>query len=414
MAIPKQYFTSFATFLFFALLLSVSSGYGYGALLLFLGAIFTKFFTKDESSLPFIKLWPIIFTLMLYFLMMLFDIVYHDLTIDFLDNPSRLVMAVIAGLLLSKVPPKISSFWLGIACGAISSGVLALYQKYGLHIVRPHGYLYPIQFGNLSILLGFLCLPSLAWAKQQKHSRLWKILLILGAILGLTASILSQTRGGWIAIPVILLILFFASSQSLSLKKLVLFSVIFISFSSLLYFVPQTGIKTRVGESINDLTLFQSGNNKTSIGTRFALWKTALTLTKEKPILGFGEIGYLDALKQRVDRGEAPEHLLNFNHVHNDYLDALVKRGIVGLVALLLFYSVPFIYYFRFIKSESINVRSVALSGVILTASYTVFSLTQGFLAHHSGVIVYAFSTVIIASLLMSELQRSELTKQSY
>ena len=66
-----------------------------------------------------------------------------------------------------EVPPKVGH----IKNGAIGACIFAIYQKFGLGLARPHGYTHPIQFGNLSMLLGVFCLAGLGWASTLKNTK---------------------------------------------------------------------------------------------------------------------------------------------------------------------------------------------------------------------------------------------------
>ncbi len=409
-----SFYISGSVFLFYALSINIPSGYGYGALLLLVSVLFLAFIKKTQASIPLKSLALPVFVLLAYFAVLLFDIVYHELPLMFLDNPSRFVFAALVALVLARSPPSLTIFWAAVIVGAMGAGILALYQKYQLNMPRPWGYDHPIQFGNISILLSFFCLAGLTWVKEQSFAWIWRIFFIVGAVLALTASLLSQSRGGWVAFPFVIAILIYSQSRVFSGKKIAFTISFIVALLVSLYFIPQTGVQTRIAQAVNDIQKYEQGNVYSSLGTRIALWKNAVILSKEKPWLGYGEPGYLDALKIRVEHKQASKHLLNYNHVHNDYLDALVKRGWTGLLALLLLYLIPLFYLFKYLKDQSDRIRAIAQAGTVLIVSYMVFGLSQGFLVHHSGMIVLAFSIVIIFSLLQKELHSGqEMSKKS-
>ncbi|MGC7407301.1 polymerase, partial [Pandoraea pneumonica] len=61
-----------------------------------------------------------------------------------------------------------------------------------------------IPFGNLSLLMALFALMSIGWTEDDGWALI--ALRLLAGCAGLYASYLSQARGGWIAIPVLLLI----------------------------------------------------------------------------------------------------------------------------------------------------------------------------------------------------------------
>jgi O-antigen ligase len=58
-----------------------------------------------------------------------------------------------------------------------------------------------INFGNISLLLGMMSLAGLFLIKETRFKKSFAIISILAFILGVTGSVLSGARGGWLAIP---------------------------------------------------------------------------------------------------------------------------------------------------------------------------------------------------------------------
>lgn len=393
---------------FYALALIVQYGYSYGALALLLLSFVALFQSKQKESLPLNALYFPMLMLLGFFLVQLADIVFHDLTLRFLDKPIRFLLAAFILTLLAKFPPKLSYFWVGIILGAIGSGGFAIYQRYELNIYRAHGYEYFIQFGDICMLFAVLCLAGIIWAKQQNKQWLWIVLFIVGFVLGVEGSLLSLTRGGWLVLPLLIVLYPLCFPSEFSAKKLMLFIFSTLLVLLALYVIPQTKVKIKIDEAISDVSNYQHGNWQTSQGQRLIMWKTAIDLFKQKPIFGWGERSYLEAIKQKVASKELPEKFLEFNHAHNEFIDAMVKRGTIGLLALLILYIGFFIYFFKHTKHQSANVRSTAFAGVLLISSYTTFGLSQGFLSHNSGVMVLAFSLIFIATLMQAALHSTQ------
>ena len=97
-----------------------------------------------------------------------------------------------------------------------------------------------------------------------------------------------------------------------------------------------------------------------------------------------------------VRQGLAAPSIEEHTHLHNEYLDALVKRGLPGLLALLALYLTPLALFARRLRDADGAVRSYALAGTLLTAAYLTFGLTQAFLTHNNGVMIFGFMTVIL------------------
>lgn len=163
------------------------------------------------------------------------------------------------------------------------------------------------------------------------------------------------------------------------------------------YAIPQLGVQHRIHLAFDDISRFVTqGDPRSSLGARFEMWGAAVTLIPEKPIIGWGELGYEQARDRLVAEGLFHPIIKNYGHVHNEYLDAWVKRGMVGLIALLALYLVPLRLFAKRMQSDDLHLRALAISGVLLPVAYMDFGLSQVFLAHNSGVMMYAFWLVVL------------------
>lgn len=386
--------TSIALFLLGACHLVVASGYSIGAVLLLLIGVYSlRYWSKLKPLLSAQDLW-ILATLAVFGLSGLFDAFYHQGSGSNYDKASRFLLAIPAYFALRTYTPRLEWLWSGLAIGAIATCILAAWQVWGLGYHRAEGHTHPIQFGNLSMLSAFFCLAGLGWAAQlsQKAQRQrWFILLIMGALCGLFGSLLSGSRGGWIGVPFVLLALAKAYHSFFSLRLKVTACAIAILAAISLYYTPAFNIQPRVHAALHDIEQYQQGNSATSLGARFEMWQAALLLVKERPLLGWGKDQMQASMQALADQGLVDPIIGEFNHAHNEILDTLAKRGLIGLLALAALYLIPLRLFSRYISHPNLSTRSLATAGLILPIAYIDFGLSQTFLAHNSGIMVYAF-----------------------
>lgn len=390
-----RYYTSFSVFLLGSLSLIVPSGYSIGSALLLLGAI-ALVVRRPRLHLS-RQDWLVIGAMAAYALVGMAEAWWDGQGTRGIDKPVRLLLAIPALLLVLAYPPRMAWMWCGIALGAIGAGTWAGWQKLVEGVDRASGFTYVIQFGNLSMLLGILCLAGLGWAVVQPHRRAWVILVSLGAVAGILGSLFSGSRGGWIGIPVVLLVLYRGYGRQLSARlKLVAIAVVMAGAVAAVA-IPQTGVKHRIEAAINDVSQYVTRSNPvTSVGARFEMWKGASYLIAEKPFLGWGESGYQQGMQQLAERGVIDSSVLIFGHAHNEFIDALAKRGLLGLAVLLALYLVPMRLFARHLDADDLRLRSLAVAGVLLPVAYIDFGLTQVFLGHNSGVMMYAFWLAVL------------------
>lgn len=389
-------YTSLAVFLLGAIALVVPSGYSLGALMLLLGSCTLLI---QRSALGVVKQdWWIMAVLLSFGAIGMLEAWWDGQGTSGFDKPSRFIMAVPAMLMVMVYRPRLAWMWSGLAIGAIGAGGWAGWQKLIEGVWRAQGHTYVIQFGNLSMLLGVLCLAGLGWAAaQNRHRSAWIIFLGLGAFFGILGSLFSGSRGGWIGIPFILLVLYRGYGRNLPVLAKGLVAAVIVLGASLVYLLPQTGVEARLHEAFDDISRYVSGESRaSSVGARFEMWKGATQLILDKPLTGWGDNGYQQGMRTLAEEGEIDEVVLQFGHAHNEFIDAFAKRGIVGLVALLALYLIPMKLFARDIHARNLEFRSLAIAGVLLPVAYIDFGLSQVFLAHNSGVMMYAFWLAVL------------------
>ncbi|MBO1519752.1 O-antigen ligase family protein [Oceanisphaera sp. DM8] len=396
--------TSLAVFLMGALALVVDSGYSIGPALLLLASV-SLLWRRPALNLQAEDKW-VLAALAGYSLLFIIQLFLERADSSAFERPSRFMFAVPVLLFVLAYPPKLSWLWSGLIIGSFFTGCWAIWQKLVLGVERATGYTYVIQFGNISMLFGLFCLAGLGWAVMQPNAKRWVLLLLLGAVFGALGSLLSGSRGGWIGLPFVFLVLYRAYGNLLSAKLRLGIIAGLLALVALVYFVPQTGVQARVQHAFNDIELYVSGENKaTSLGARFEMWQGALILIAEKPFTGWGWNGYRQGMQELVDNGKVIPFVVN-NHAHNEYLDNFARRGILGLLSLLALYLVPLRLFARHLTEPNLELRALATAGAILPVAFMDFGLSQVFFGHNSGVMVYAFWLVVLWSTLRAYEQR--------
>ncbi len=94
-------------------------------------------------------------------------------------------------------------------------------------------------------------------------------------------------------------------------------------------------VRARVSQSINDIRTVDEAVWTGTLQQRIVMWRTAVRMIEDRPILGVGTGGFLDGYRpympasgwQRFETGDP----------HNQFLKILGEQGIVGLAAFLFF-----------------------------------------------------------------------------
>lgn len=377
----------------------VPSGYSYGSAVLCLLSIPLLLWQRPVLRLNGADQWLIstlLFCVGIHVLLML----YHGSPFRYFEEPSRFLLGIFVLLAVVGFNPSMRWWWFSLAAGTILGGVVALWQFAQADLMRAQGFMNPIQFGNLCLLMGCMCLAGLGWAYHQRQPRAWALLFLIAAMMGVASSFFSGARGGWIALPVMLVLLYLCFRSLIRRRVLWLGFLLVTGLVAVLYVIPSTGVQLRLEQMSEGLGAYLRGTYvDQSIGVRLEMWRAALTIATQKPWLGWGESAYLEPMLQLIAQPEIREQVAGLDHLHNDVLDTLVKRGLLGLMALLAVYMVPLALFARAYWRAApgdYRVRSFALCGLLLITGVVIFGFTQAFLRHNSGVTLYAFYMVVL------------------
>lgn len=379
-------------FLFGALILTIHSGYSYGPAILTLLSLPLLFIPKTyllskEQSLY-------VLSVVVYTVVLLISVFTDRLFLEReLEIPSRLLACLFIFLLLCQYRPSFNAIIYGILIGAFCACSIALYEKFYFHSERVFTLISPtyvIQAGNICMSLGLFCFcVSTYFYQRQAYYRF--LLFLLGCAAGILGSLLSGTRGGWIFLPLILIV-FFHMSKPVFKQKTKWIGLAVVCIVMLFAALPQTNVKDRLLHAQHDLTSYFNNTNKnTSLGIRLQLWQSAWESFEEKPLLGWGKYGLHESRNEQFKAKQITAYIRDFDsHAHNEYLNELALRGIVGLLALLGVLLVP-LYLFKkaFKTHQDAEIKTLAMAGIILILGVIDYCFSQAFLKHNSGTIFY-------------------------
>ena len=401
---PKL-FINVSIFLFFTLLLMFPKGYNYGSTALLVLSVLFLFYLlyKRVSFLAIVKQNKAIFVVTtFYFLVSLFFIFFHGEKINLIDNPLRafLFLSVIIFVVYSSV--KFDVLLYSIPLGAFISGVVALYQYYILNLESAFYYQMKIQSGDMAMSLGLFSFSIAFYFLDVKKSKLALFSVGCG-IFGVLASILSFARGGWISAPFIVITLLFLYRYLLSRKVLIGLSLILCFGGALLMMNNQfTG---RISDAKYQLDVYLSGYNKvSSVGERLDMWKIGSKAFLEHPVSGWSlkELDYYK--KDLADKDVVTKASISFSHLHNQFIDELAKKGILGGIAILSIFIVPlYLFYRKVVGQENKRIKLISILGIVHVLSIIIYCMSQSFLAHNSGNIFYFFVLFLFYAFMVNE-----------
>lgn len=319
-----------------------------------------------------------------------------------LDAPARLFLILPGFLLLSAVPAsQLRAVQIGCALGAVSAAcwsVLVLVSPADWVISGRAGnpFTNPIPFGDTAILLAFMS----AAPRREGSAPTWeRALRLFGLACGLFASFVSGSRGGWIAVPIMLWLLTMHLRRQHNVSPGLRISVIVIMTLGLTGIASTPMFHERMNAAISDFDKMAHGDASTSIGMRVQLWEASWTLFTEHPVLGVGR-GRLEAsLQEMADQGRISAQIVNA-HAHNEIFSTMAEMGSIGLIALFLLYFGSSYYFWRHRRSSDPPTATAATMGLVMTFGTIVFGLTIDVFTLIMNAAFYALTTATLLGII--------------
>lgn len=274
---------------------------------------------------------------------------------------------------------------IGVAC--IVNGLIAVIQKVFLGIDRVYGFSAIAEFGNVGAVLGLCAFGYLLAQITQEQTKniqenssypifktlaMKKIFFGIAIILSFFVMIFSQTRGmilgfGVASVIMFLLFLFFSKGRRwVLLKQSILFVLIGVI---LLISIPQVrnSIIKRYQSIESDIVQYEGNRYDTSLGLRFEMWKEAWAIFKLSPVIGLSPKSICDRkyeIKELSNSLRDFENLNCYGRYHNEVLNTLARKGILGLLALLGVWVSLGIFAFKSIKNGD-KVSAIIILGIL-------------------------------------------------
>ncbi|MCD9533469.1 O-antigen ligase family protein [Photobacterium carnosum] len=308
----------------------------------------------------------------------LFSYYYHGLS-------SREIRSFIAATLLVAIFPsslltKKFIVWLTVI-SALISFYFAYYCMIYMHWSRGAWPINAIPYGTLIAGISVIALSlSLTLTNYTE-----KAVTFLAFILSSYGLIITESRGVWLGFIFALAVIFvvFITTKKIKITwRSVVIAIILIGGVSI---ISKPLISQRLSQTHQEYSDIKSGDLNTSIGLRLQMWQSAPMLIEHHELLGQGN-QYLTSLDNLYHQGRISKSLYEAQppHFHNQYVDYMVKKGIVGLILLLCLLILPL----RLLKNASTLQRYITIS---LVSLFAVASLTDVPLNHGQTIFMYIF-----------------------
>lgn len=331
--------------------------------------------TREDRLMVFAPLFFVVVSVSSY---LIADPAYEGL--QKLGRHARIALCPLILMLAWRAGLREGALWWGAVVGSVGAcvKVLIALASSSPELIIAQGYggnTQPAQFGGLALLLAFLSLTGAGYFRR--HGR-WALLIpILAFVAGVVASLLSGSRGVWIAFAMLAVFLLWSVRALREAQRLALLALLVLVMAAA-YLVPQTGVATSLAQLIAEVGGLLSGETELgAVGLRMQMWGTAWQLFLESPLTGVGVGGYLEGARALVADGSLDPAILRYSHPHSEFLLVAATRGLLGLLALGLLFGIPLRQFHWGLDHPDATVRRLARAGFVVVLAFLGLALVE-------------------------------------
>lgn len=332
-----------------------------------------------------------------YLLVSALSVLFHQGRLRELDLPSKLLILLPILAIFTRIYIKPRWIVFSIVIAALLAGSIGIVRFF----IFQANDLFPIhmyiQSGGILMSLSLFCICLAFYFHQQKQHK-WFILSLVACAMSMLTCLLNQSRGAWVLSPFILVLIMVVYRHLISKWLLIVLCAIGLLGASLAGDLVQKRYNQAKQEVIQYI---ENNNGSTSVGARLDMWKSSLIGIQEKPLLGWGVEGVKELRNLHLQQGKISATAADFVNPHNQYLHDTTTKGILGLISLLMLFLVPIFIFWKGLKAAAKGSLTQLWSvlGIVHIFSVMGYCLTQSFLSHNSGMMFFAFVTLIFYGL---------------
>lgn len=326
--------------------------------------------------------------------------------IDLLNGPGRLFLAAVALLWMNHKKVRfLEAFQIASAIGIIVTFFFATTQQEGVAHRYTTSLLDLCTFGQQIVLVGSI--QFLLLIMRPASSRFVLVLTVVSILLAAYMAINSGGRGGWIAVPPLILI----AALLYPGRKAKLLTLLFLALLAVGGILAANKVfQDRLTSIYSETQAWFAGDATAGGSGRLTLMSISWELIKDNPIKGYahkhnlwGPVYQMEPSRYlrpgfTYEGTEYHRFTLCDTGEHNQYLHELLMNGILGIVALALLLVVPLVVFISRLRGSEGDFYAAAAVGVGFVVAFMVFGLTQGPFSYKVIASFYGFVIAGLAS----------------
>lgn len=257
----------------------------------------------------------------------------------------------------------------------------------------------PLTFGHLNLSLAMMCLVSAIFDVADRKQTLNTIFKLAAAMVGVYLSLRSGSRTGWLAAPVVLLVVF----HQIYKPKLLHAALLGLAISCFfwLFYLTNGNLAARFNQFAIELSAYPWGGGvapDTSVGLRITFYRLGYYYFSQSPLFGWGNRGYGEIKNAAVLLSFSSQYARDFafdSLFHSEVTTQSVRYGIFGFLSVFFIFFVP-IKTFVSALGHGRECQKAACIGLAFSLCQLVSSLSTEV---YDSKGLTAFSAVILAGL---------------
>lgn len=298
-------------------------------------------------------------------------------------------------------PRRVRAVFWGYAAAAIAASVVIISLSWP-HWQRPDtSHIYnAVGYGNLTVLLATLTLLSTGW-QQTPWPRMERTIKLAIATVTMMAFVLTQTRSGWMAVPIFCLIGAVLLSRQFHPARICAVAILSLAALSVL-FASSTDLRQRAIQGYHEVTTCtgERATANNSLCIRLQLWRAAWGMFTKRPIAGNSDTRLFRSTMQKesLPEGVVSERVAtDWGEPHNDILHALASFGLPGGLALFAVFMAPaWTFGRRLAFSHPPDTRTAAAMGLVVCFGFLIFGLSETMMHSMRTVAFYAMTVGVL------------------
>lgn len=331
----------------------------------------------------------------------------HEFVPRYIDAPLRFLMGgLIVGYFAQRRVNVLPFLQFAVPGSVFLCAAALLYPGASSHFWdgRPATYFMdPLTLAQHVNIAGFMCLFLVDAAQRDSAGIRW--FKYAGFFTALTISLFTQSRTGWLMVP-ILAALWFVGFRRNTGKTGVALALLLIAMGSVSLYFCSDLLQSRVDKALEDVADYVNGNRDTSIGIRLSLLRANWILFLHSPATGWGfeKLPALSSIPE-IAAFSTPvlQQYFTQHGGHNELMQSMMRMGVFGLVSRLGLFVVPLILFIRAARAPQPRRRTAGYLGLCIVIGYFTAGLTSEVFNLIYAASFYSLLVAVLAAMAIHE-----------